>query len=77
MRCLEPHQVISAGLVEGQLEVVRRYPSNSMFACDPPRKAPDTIEKDVYGIVDGKIQLIEIISGQHVPAHSVAEQFTF
>ena len=43
------------------IEIVKRIPSNMMYACNPPRPAPDTVFKEIYGIKDNKIQLIETL----------------
>lgn len=75
--------VKSVSLVEtengNQIEVIKREPSNSMYACNPPRPVPDTVWKEVYGIVDGKIQLIDTIQGKHIPAEAIhkPEEFIF
>jgi hypothetical protein len=59
------------------IEIVKRIPSNIMFACNPPRPAPDTIFKEIYGIRDNKIQLIEKINGTHIPTSFQEEQIKF
>lgn len=62
---------------EGKIEVVKRNPSGSILLSNPPQPAPDVIYKKVYGVVDGKIALIETIEGKHVPSKYVGEQFKF
>ncbi len=75
---MNDHTIISAQLNEhGDLEVVRRYPSNMMFACYPPRPAPDRIVKEIYKAIDGMIVLHDTIEGRHTPAHTVGEQIEF
>jgi len=70
--------VISVHLVGGKLEVIRRYHSNSMFACNPPRPTPDQIIKEIYAArEDGQIVLEETVEGKHIPAHNVAERIEF
>ena len=59
------------------IEIVKRIPSNMMYACNPPRPAPDTVFKEIYGIKDNKIQLIETINGNHIPSSFHEEQFIF
>ncbi len=70
-------QVVRAGLntSTGNLEIVRRYPSNMAYGNGTP--VPDRVEKEVYGVVDGKITLIQTIQGKHEPAYRVEERITF
>lgn len=73
------HEIVSVEVVDGKLEVVRKYPSNQMLLCDPPRPASDTVVKEIYGIVDGKIEIIKEIAGSHTPAETITtnESITF
>jgi hypothetical protein len=59
------------------ITVIKRLASNGILACNPPRPAPDTIWREVYGIRDGQLKLIKSEQGEHIPAHHVAEQFNF
>lgn len=59
------------------LEVVKKTPSNLMYASNPPRPAPDRVFKEVYGVVEGKIKLLETIEGIHQPAYQVEEKIIF
>lgn len=59
------------------IEIVKMIPSNAMYACNPPRPVPNTVFKEIYGIKDNKIQLIEKINGNHIPASYHEEQFIF
>ena len=73
-----PHTVRSVCLTEsGTLEVVRQYPSNSRYMTNPSMPTPDRVEKEIYGVVDGKIALIETKIGRHEPAYVVNEKVTF
>lgn len=73
-----PHVVRSVCLTEsGTLEVIRQYPSNSSYMTNPPMPVPDRVEKEIYGVVDGKIVLIETKTGKHTPAYMVKETVTF
>lgn len=69
------HDVISANLVNGNIEIVRRYPSNMCYGNGT--QAPDRIVKEIYGSVDGKVQLVQTITGKHTPGHFVKETFEF
>lgn len=60
---------------DGTLEIVRQKPSN--IAYGNGRRAPDTVWKEIYGAQDGKIVLINKISGRHTPAAWVPESITF
>lgn len=70
-------EVVRAGLNTntGNLEIVRRYPSNMAYGNGTP--VPDRVEKEVYGVIDGKIALIQTIQGKHEPAYRVEERITF
>ena len=71
-----PHKILSVQLKEdGTLAVVRQYPSNMAYGNGMP--CPDRVEKEIYGVVDGKIALIETKAGKHTPAYVVQEQVTF
>ncbi len=70
-------EIVSAELVNGQLHVVIKQPSNAMYACYPARPVPDVVWKDVYGVVDGMVALVDVIKGKHTPACSVSEQIEF
>lgn len=70
--------IVSVNLEDGKMVVVRRYPSNSMFACDPPRPVPDQIVKEIYAAQeDGTIALEETMEGKHTPAYNVNEAIEF
>lgn len=43
------------------------------FLTHPPKMEPDSIERMVYGVVDGKLRLIESKLGRIVPEHIVFE----
>jgi hypothetical protein len=71
-------QTISSKLTENNtIEVVKRQPSNCMYACSPPKPVPDRVYKEIYGVVDGQIQLIETVEGKHEPSHQVNEKLIF
>ena len=69
----------SCDLVENEtkLEIVFRKPSNSMYACNPPRPVPDKVWKQVFGVLNDKIVLLEEIKGKHIPSHLVEESIEF
>jgi len=56
--------IISFNKIEenNTIEIVKRLPSNKEFACNPPKPFPDKIFKEIWGILDGKIELIETIN---------------
>jgi len=62
---------------DNTIEVVKRVPSNKMYAVYPPKPAPDYVWKEIYGIIDNKIQLIKKIDGKHIPAKYNDEQIIF
>lgn len=68
--------VVSAELQpDGQLWVVRRYPSNMAY-CTGGR-VPDRVVREVYCGADGRVFLNHTIEGKHIPARSVPESFEF
>jgi len=70
--------LVSANLEDGKLIIVRRYPSSSMFACDPPRPVPDQVVKEIYAAQeDGTIALEETIEGTHTPGRNVPDIIEF
>lgn len=72
-----PVEILSRKLIEGKLQIVCRQRSNTMYACNPPRPAPDYVWMEIYGVVDGKIVLVEAIQGKHKPAEYIQESISF
>ncbi len=66
-------QITNVALVNGTLEVVKRFRSTTYFATDPPQKAPDLIFKEIYKAVNGEIVLVETIKGDIEPAQTIPE----
>lgn len=62
---------------ESTFEVVYRQPSNIVYHTNPPQSTPDRVWKEVYGVVNGKITLLETIQGEHTPSYVVDETITF
>lgn len=67
--------IISVILVNGTLEVVKRYQSNMTYCSSSP--VPDRVVKEIYGCKDGVVDLLEIKEGQHYPKKIIDEQFVF
>ena len=61
--------------MNGNFEVVKRYPSNTSYLNG--RMAPDNITKEIYSVVDGEIKLIKIVNGTHTPSYTVPEKIEF
>ncbi len=70
-------KIHSIRLVNGKLEIIRKVPSNMVYACYPPKPFPDKIFKDIYSVVDGKIVLSETKEGRYVPASLTHEKLIF
>jgi len=71
-------EIVSALLVNGRIEIIKRYKSNSTYACSPPMKVPDTVIKEIYGIdKKGKIALLDTITGKHTPQQTTPESIDF
>lgn len=74
----QPHKIVSAFLNEnGELEIIRQYPSNMMYTCNPPRSVPDKVVKEIYKSEKGRIILADKIEGKHVPASINEERIEF
>ena len=59
------HEVLNASIFENEtdeierIEIVRMYPADGrMLLSDPSIPAPDTVEKEIYGIKDGKLVML-------------------
>jgi len=61
----------------GTIEVVFREPSNAMLLSHPPKPAPDKVWKEIYGVVNGKIELVGIEDGMHIPSQYIPSTITF
>lgn len=72
-------EIVSVEIKNGgdTLEVIKREPSNAMYACNPPKKVPDKLTKEIYSVVDGKIVLLKTENGIVVPAEIIPEKFQF
>lgn len=58
------------------IEVIFRTPSNVTLAVWPPRPSPDTVWKEIYGVVNGKLGLLKKIDGKHIPPQTIFENIT-
>lgn len=67
--------IIRLDLVDGKIEVIRRIKSNSVYGNGTP--VPDGIYKDIYGVKDGELFLLETIKGKHIPTKVIHESFEF
>lgn len=59
------------------IEVIFREPSNTISLSNPPQPALDNIWKEVYGVVNGNIELIDNISDKHIPGSYYPEKIEF
>ena len=73
------HKVVSFTHIKeaNKIEVVFREPSNRVFFSDPEVKVPDRAWKEVYGVEDGVITLIQTIEGKVVPPQNTPETISF
>jgi len=71
------YTIIKVELINGRIEVIKKYPRNMMLASDPPQRAPDLVEKEIFGVVDGEIKFIKKIEGTHTPVRLLEETITF
>lgn len=72
-----PHKVVDAYLneMDGAIVIVRQYPSNMAYANGV--SVPDRVVKETYGIVNGRIGLIQTQEGVHKPSYIVPESVEF
>lgn len=61
--------------VSNTISVVVQYPSQAVFGNGAP--IPDKVIKTTYGVVDGKIAIIDIQEGTHHPAQLIPEYVEF
>lgn len=61
----------------GELEVVVRFPSNSVYATFPAQPVEDRVVKQIYWAVDGRICLKEEIEGKVIPPQVTQERIEF
>lgn len=62
---------------ESKIVVIKRIRSHSMYATNPTKPVPDTVIKEIYGVENGVITLVEQIKGKHEPEYTVKEKFIF
>lgn len=71
-----PHKIVSASVTtDGELHIVRKYPSNMSYCNGTP--VPDRVVKEVYRCEGGKIVLAETVVGTHHPAKRIEERIEF
>lgn len=73
---MQETQIVSFALDKhsNTIEVVTRKSSGMVLPSNPPQPAPDEIKKHIFGVVDGKIKLVETKVGRHVPAQTIDER---
>lgn len=65
--CIHEEKIISCELVNGRMEIVKKI----------IKHINETVQKEIYGTVDGKIQLIAIIDGEIIPRQVIEESYVF
>ena len=68
--------VVSAALVDGRIEIVRREKSH-IHPTMTGVEYPDLVWKEIYEAADGVIRLTRTVSGRHIPAHTTPERVEF
>lgn len=58
------------------ITVIKRVKSGLMYASTR-NPVPDSVFKEVYGIKDGRIELLSTQKGKHIPPQTISEQFIF
>lgn len=73
------HEVVSVKHFqeENVLEIVRRFKSNEILLVYPPRPKPDTLVKEVWGVENGILTLLEQVKGVVEPTYNITEKFVY
>ncbi len=67
--------VMSAELINGKIEIVRREQSKLAYASGEP--VPDNVTKETYECVEGEIKLVTTKVGKIFPAKLIPERLEF
>lgn len=70
-------QIVDVVVLETTIQITYRQQSNIILTSNPPQIGADQIWKEVFGMKDGRMTLLETIQGQHRPQYTVEEQFIF
>jgi hypothetical protein len=75
-------EIIGFKVCETTVAVSYRQRSNStytvaIYRTDGNYSVPDRIWKEIYGLKDGRMTLLEVIQGRHVASYQVPESFEF
>ena len=65
--------LVSAKLIDGRLEITKRYSPEAY--CHPA--PPDRLEKEIYEAVGNGIVLVETIQGKITPGYFIEEKIEF
>jgi hypothetical protein len=71
--------LVSATVKETTIELLYRQEARYTYNTSTfmPIKTPDKIWKEIYGLKDGRMTLLEVVSGKHIPAYNVPESYEF
>jgi len=77
LKIYQPHTIMSAHINEhGDLEIVRKYPSNMAYCSG--QTVPAKVVKEIYSASASKvIFLSKEITGKHEPSRVIEEKITF
>ena len=76
-------QIISVVIKEITIEIAYRESPNYMFTNTwwsgngYYSQPPDRVWKEIYGLKDGRMTLLEVVQGKHRQAYRVEEEFIF
>jgi len=70
-------EVIKVEIRETTIAIAYREKPNFTYAVNYASTPADRIWKEVYGLKDGKMTLLEVIHGKHTPSHNVQETLEF
>lgn len=66
-------RVIDATITQDGVEITYRIPSNATYCSTSGSPVPDIIEKKVYIVKDGKLELFKTIRGKMIPQKTIHE----
>jgi hypothetical protein len=57
--------------------LVYRQQAHYSYSSNMPIQVPDKVWKEIYGLKDGRMTLLEVVNGKHTPAYNIPESYEF
>ena len=70
-------EIVDVQIYDQGAIVTLRERSNIMYACNPPRPAPDKVWREIFRYENGELRKVETQDGIHKPASFAPEEFVF